>query len=202
MCETATLVAYIHGYYVDVDDAWWAHGLPEQFGAAGINALFVAPESPTGNDDDVRWDSITDLALTIEGDYPVAMPKGHRVVVAHSGGFRTVLRWLADPNLDTVALLDGGYGFKTPYIEWFRCASTHRFLTVSSDAVVVHGPRALDPLHEIDGLAKLGPHVVQMLGRERAVHVKTKLDHWGVVTTALVPTLQMLDAVRLPPPTL
>src|SRR5262245_22937340 len=40
--ETAITVVYVHGYHLDVDEAWWAHGLPEQFGHASINAMFIA----------------------------------------------------------------------------------------------------------------------------------------------------------------
>src|SRR5512139_3968883 len=36
--ETAMTVVYVHGYQIDVDEAWWGHGLPEQFGHASINA--------------------------------------------------------------------------------------------------------------------------------------------------------------------
>jgi hypothetical protein len=39
---TAVTIVYVHGYWVDVDDAWLQHGLPEQFGAAAVNALFLA----------------------------------------------------------------------------------------------------------------------------------------------------------------
>jgi hypothetical protein len=202
---TATLVVYIHGYYVDVDDAWWAHGLPEQFGATGINALFVVPESPTWGGDDVRWESITDLALTIEDQIEEAMPKGRKVVVAHSGGFRTVLQWL-QPDLDTVVLLDAGYGEKQPYGEWMRKAASHRLITISSATYWWSRGLAkqfVPGMTQIEGFAKLdNPRLVAMLSRERAVHVETSLDHWQVVTTALPKALAMLRATPLPAPQL
>src|SRR5215212_11443104 len=43
--ETAITIVYVHGYQIDVDEAWWGHGLPEQFGFASINAMFIACEA-------------------------------------------------------------------------------------------------------------------------------------------------------------
>ncbi|MEO8699039.1 MAG: hypothetical protein ABI867_03315 [Kofleriaceae bacterium] len=199
--ETATLVVYIHGYFVEVDDAWWAHGLPEQFGAAGINALFVVPESPSGSYDRVRWESITDLALTIEDSIGEKMPKGRRVVIGHSGAYRTMANWLSDPNLDMVVMLDAGYGPHEPFIEWARKERNHRLISLSTMTTywgnAVH--RALGS-RVIDDFSTLGPRTLESLSRERLVHVHAPgLDHWQVVTVGLNVTLQMLRAVKLAP---
>ena len=51
---TAVTIVYVHGYWVDVDDAWLQYGLSEQFGVAAVNALFVAPEAPVTKWDDVN----------------------------------------------------------------------------------------------------------------------------------------------------
>jgi hypothetical protein len=83
--ETASLIVYVHGYFVDVDDAWWAHGLPEQFGASSINALFVAVEAPSSGYESVQWCSITELVDTIKAAVSVPMPKGQVVAIGHSG---------------------------------------------------------------------------------------------------------------------
>jgi hypothetical protein len=195
--ETATLVVYIHGYYVDVDDAWWAHGLPEQFGAAGINAMFIVPESPTCNADEVRWESISDLALTVEGHIPYTLPKGRRVVIGHSGGFRTIARWLGN-DLDTAVLLDAGYGARTPYVEWLKKSASHQLITISAETTWWSQELSkMVAVEEVDGFGKLGPRSLDRLGHERAVFIKTDLDHWQVVTTTLPATLRMLRATKL-----
>jgi hypothetical protein len=199
--ETAILIVYIHGYFVEVDDAWWAHGLPEQFGAAGINALFVVPESPSGSYDRVRWESITDLELTIEGMITDKLPKGKRVAIGHSGAYRTLSNWLTDPNLDTVVMLDAGYGPHEPFIDWGRKGGNHRLISVSTMTTwwgnAVH--RALGS-RTIDDFATLGPKQLESLGRERLIHFHAPgLDHWQVVTCGLSATLRMLRASKLAP---
>src|SRR5689334_20454204 len=118
--ETATLVVYVHGYYVDVDDAWWAHGLPEQFGASSINALFVAVEAPANGYESVQWCSISELVDTIRGAIAEGMPKGQVIAIGHSGAYRTLDQWLPDPILDTVVMLDAGYGDREPWLAWMK----------------------------------------------------------------------------------
>jgi hypothetical protein len=197
VAETAILVVYVHGYFVELDDAWWAHGLPEQFGASGINALFVACEAPSGPWDSVRWDSMSDLILTIEDQIPEAMPKGRVVAIGHSGAYRTLLPWLRDPRLDTTILLDAGYGSRQPYVEWFRRAPHHRLITVSSSLTAWW---SMVLARHLGAKTVVGfPERPEAVGSARAVHVRTDLDHWQVVTTALPAALQMLQASPLAP---
>jgi hypothetical protein len=193
--QTASLVIYIHGYHVVVDDAWWAHGLPEQFGAAAINALFVVPTSPSGPGDAVRWPSIQELLVALDGKLAEASPKGPVTVIGHSGAYRTIEQWLADPMLSTVVLLDAGYGARPAYLSWLRKAPAHRLITVSSDTVwwgnMLHAH--LPATRTIAGI----PKQPETLQRDRAIHVRTNLDHWQVVTKALPATLRMLRAPQL-----
>src|SRR5262245_12485811 len=86
--ETAITVLYVHGYQIDVDEAWWAHGLPEQFGHASINAMFIAPEAPQDSSKEVRWESLTRLLETVEASGRT-MPKGRVTAIGHSGAYRT-----------------------------------------------------------------------------------------------------------------
>lgn len=43
------LVVYVHGYYVDVDEAVRRHGLFAQFHDSRLDATFVAVEAPSSN---------------------------------------------------------------------------------------------------------------------------------------------------------
>jgi hypothetical protein len=40
--DTAALLVYVHGYFANVDDAWRAYRLGDQFAESGVNAMFVA----------------------------------------------------------------------------------------------------------------------------------------------------------------
>jgi hypothetical protein len=198
--ETASLIVYVHGYFVNVDDAWWAHGLPEQFGSSSINALFVAVEAPSKASESVQWCSITELVDTIRGAVSEGMPKGKVIAIGHSGAYRTLDQWLADPLLDTVVMLDAGYGSRDPFLAWVRRSDKHRLITVSSDTTwwchELH--KQLPGTRTIAGF----PERPESMQHERIVHIRTTLDHWQVVTTALPATLAMLRVPRLAAPTL
>jgi len=197
--ETATVVVYVHGYHVEVDDAWWAHGLPEQFGASGINALFVACEAPSNPLDFVRWSSVSELLQVVEGQLGEALPKGPVTAIGHSGAYRTLAQWLVDPRLGTLVLLDAGYGPRIPYLEWIRSSPTRRLITVASDTLawttVLH--RYLPSTRTVDGFAPWGPTQLAALQAERILHIRTDLDHWQVVTVALPAMLRILRAPPL-----
>ena len=197
--ETAAVVVYIHGYHVTVDDAWWAHGLPEQFGASGINALFIVCEAPSDPADPVRWSSTTELLRAVESGLGEPVPKGPVAAIGHSGAFRTLAQWLGDPRLGTVVLLDAGYGFKAPYLDWIRSAAHRRLITVASDTLAwttaLH--RFLPSTHTVDGFAPWEPTELAMLQAQRILHIRTDLDHWQVVTVALPATLRLLRAPPL-----
>ena len=60
---TAGTVIYVHGYYTDADGAWREHELAKQFKASHQNALFIVPDAPAGNDDDVKWPALKDLMI-------------------------------------------------------------------------------------------------------------------------------------------
>lgn len=202
--ETATLVVYLHGYHVEVDDAWWAHGLPEQFGASSINALFVAPAVPSGPYQKLAWGSLAEVLSAIDGQLSVALPKGRLVLVGHSGAYRTIEQWLgpagdqAPEQLATLVLLDAGYGTRMTYLKWVRRSTDHRLITVSSDTQwwcqQLH--RQLPSTRNVDGM----PARPEALQTQRIVHIRTSLDHWQVVTRALPTTLRMLRAERIAPP--
>lgn len=196
--RSAALIVYVHGYHVNVDDAWWAHGLPEQFGAARANALFVVPEAPSGPHDPVRWATLADLVAALDGQIPEPLPDGRVILIGHSGAYRTIEAWLGDPALATVVLLDAGYGARTPYLAWVRRSTDHRLITVSSETEwwcrVLH--HHLPSTHTVRGV----PARPEALRGDRIIHVRTELDHWGVVTRALGATLRMLRVPELAPP--
>lgn len=107
--STAATVIYVHGYLRDPDGVWALAGLPGQFRASGRNALFVVPAAATSDRAPMRWGRLSELqnALARRG---VTLPAGPVVAVGHSGAYRTLARWVDDPRVASVVLLDALYG--------------------------------------------------------------------------------------------
>jgi hypothetical protein len=120
--KTAGTVVYLHGYYTDVDQAWVDHRLAEQFRRSGRNALFVAVEAPSWNGEEPFWPSLDALFATLERLTRLQQPHGPLVVAGHSGGFRGIVPWLADPRIAEVVLLDGLYQGERTWAEWLDAA--------------------------------------------------------------------------------
>jgi hypothetical protein len=123
--RTAGIVLYVHGYFEDVDQAWTRDNLAAQFQASGRNALFIAPEAPRSVSDHVCWKSLGALLNTVQQMGSLGLPRGPLIVVAHSGAFRTILRWLRDPRLRHLILLDGLYRNERQFRHWLQSAPAH-----------------------------------------------------------------------------
>jgi hypothetical protein len=132
--DGAALVAYVHGYYDDVDSAWSGHRLAEQFALSGVNAVFVACEAPKGLRAPVEWRSLGELIETVERA-GIERPLGPVVAIGHSGAYRTMIGWLEEPSLDLVISLDAMYAETEPFRDWVRAAPRHRFVDVTEDTV-------------------------------------------------------------------
>jgi hypothetical protein len=125
--DTAGVAIYVHGYYTDVDDAWDEHDLAEQFAASGCNALFIVPEAPRGNRQEVFWPSLGDLLREVRRHTGLVLPWGAHddqlVALGHSGAYRTLLEWLDERQLRHVVLLDGLYGNEQPFLDWLAASA-------------------------------------------------------------------------------
>ena len=186
--ETAITVVYVHGYQIGVDEAWWAHGLPEQFGHASINAMFIACEAPQGKYERVSWTSLSGLLDAVEASgHPV--PKGSVAAIGHSGAYRTLEHWVRDARLDTLVLLDAGYG----HLWWVRSwildkKPQRRLINVGDDALYwtdrLH--RYLPRTTTVQGFGAFSDRAqVTRLARERIVHVRARIGHYRIASGAL-----------------
>lgn len=112
-------VIYIHGYYVTTDEAVEKYKLFDQLKASGVNATYIVPSAPQSNEEPVYFPTLDALlSLVASAGYSLSGPV---VVIAHSGGFRTVLKWLSSPRVKAVALLDALYASAvTPITNWVR----------------------------------------------------------------------------------
>jgi hypothetical protein len=110
-------VVYVHGYRDTVDSAWQNHRLQEQFQASGRDAMFIAIEAPSSSSEAVRWTNLGKLLDEVQFRTGIR-PPDPVVAIAHSAGFETVAKWLSDPRLVTIFLLDALYGFVQNYLSW------------------------------------------------------------------------------------
>jgi hypothetical protein len=192
--STAATVVFVHGYWTRVDDAWQSYRLAQQFALSGINALFIAPEAPAAKWRPIVWPSLGELVRTVAGQVDVAVPTTRLVAVGHSGAYRTLAVWLADPALDTVVLLDAVYA-EYGLLPWVRMSDQHRLVNVvyetgrfSGD---LHG--RLPSTLRVDGLPLGG------LPEARILYVRTDVGHWELVTggVALPLALRAIDVASV-----
>jgi len=196
---TAMTVVYVHGYSIDVDEAWWAHGLPEQFGHASINAMFIACEAPQNKWQDVRWSSLSALLDAVEAAGR-PLPRGRVAAIGHSGAYRTLQAWAKDPRLDTMVMLDAGYGPLWWVRSWIIGKPDRRLIDIGDDAIYF-----TDRLHRyylprsatLQGFnAFANPAEVARLTRERIVYIRSSIGHYNIASgaVALPSVLRILGA--------
>jgi hypothetical protein len=174
---TAATIVFVHGYFVSVDDAWRDYRLPQQFALSGINAMFIAPQSPMEKRDSLTWPSLNALVTTIKASVDVAMPTKRLVAVGHSGAYRTLANWLPNETLDTVVLLDALYG-EYRFLPWVRENKARRLVNIAyeTDRYSDYMHRHLPSTVRVDGLPTTG------FPDARILYAKTDVGHWQLVT--------------------
>jgi hypothetical protein len=192
--QTAAAVVFVHGYWVGIDEAWDSYRLAEQFALSGINAMFIAPEAPATKWEPIAWPSLADLIRTVADRVDAALPAHRLIAVGHSGAYRTLAPWLANPALDTVVLLDAMY---TDYgvLGWVRASKQRRLVNIAYETCrysdYLH--RRLPSTRRVDGLPPDG------LPDARILYVRTGAGHWELVTdgVALPLALRAIGVPRL-----
>jgi len=195
--ELGGTVVYIHGYWTSLDDAWQDDALVTQFEASRLDALFVAPEAPSGPRDGRAFGSL-DEVLDAVADQLGFTPPGPIVLVGHSGAIYTVDAWLDDPAITHVILLDAGYGDGTAVRHWITHRSGGR-LTVVAASTVRKSRRLVARLgaHQLSAI----PHRLRELDRDdraaRVLYLESQFDHDQIVSSGeVIPVL--LRRTRLP----
>jgi len=190
---TAATVVFVHGYAIDLDEAWSDCQLSAQFARSGLNAMFVAAAAPRQRRDAIVWPSPTALLAAVAAHTEVAMPTHRLVAIGHSGAYRTLAAWLYDDRLDTVVLLDAVYG-EPGFTPWLRTAAHHRLINIASETT-----RYSDEMHRhlpdttyVEGLAGDLPG-------DRIVYARTHVGHWQLLDDgiALPLALRALDVSRV-----
>jgi hypothetical protein len=180
----AGVVVYLHGYYVTVDQAVGEHRLLEQFRESGRNALFLVAETPAWNGEAPVWDAFGDLLAEVTRRTGLTAPGGPVVVVAHSGGYRTLLGWLGEPRLAGIVLLDGLYRGEEALRAWLDGPGPGRRLLLAGDETA---ERAEALAAQVPGAVVLpavpaGARALERAaGRARLLVLRSQHDHMAMV---------------------
>ncbi len=142
--KTAVTVVYVHGHDIGYDRCvgkrpyldciWDAHGLPAQFAASGLGALFVAVEAPVNGRGKVKWTSLDALLASIRA-HGGAKPPRKVVALAHSGGVYVIREWLSDARLAHIVALDALYADSAKLLaKWYRGSKSRRLTLVGAQS--------------------------------------------------------------------
>jgi hypothetical protein len=190
---TAATIVFVHGYWINVDQAWASYRLAEQFALSGINAMFVAPEAPRSKWSRIAWPSLGDLVDAVAGGIDIPMPAARLVAVGHSGAYRTLAEWLANSSLDTVVLLDALY-VDYGLLPWVRASPQHRLVNIvyetGQNSNYLH--YRLPATRRVNGLPRGG------LPDAPILYIRTAVGHWPLVTDGVALPLA-LRAIGVPP---
>ncbi len=198
--STAGTVVYVHGYWTNVDNAWKEYQLAKQFRMSRQNALFIVPEAPASNEDNVKWPALTDLRKAI-ARANIKMPDGPIVVMGHSGAYRTVMQWVDHRLVDQIILLDAMYAGEKAFDDFIKSgkrADEHKMIVVGASVA-----RASAGFAQQYKFAVAREKFPTTLGgftkaerRAKLLYIRSQYDHMGIVTSKKVIPL-LLRVTRL-----
>jgi hypothetical protein len=188
--ETAGTVIYVHGYYTDADGAWHEHDLARQFRASHQNAMFIVPDAPAGNDDDVKWPALKDLRRAVTRAN-IHLPDGPVVVIGHSGAFRTVMQWVDHRLVDQIILLDALYAGESAFDEFIasgKRADDHKLIVVAASTAEESSSFARRYKFAV-ARERMPSAVGGFSRRERGaklLYIRSQFEHMAIVTSGKV----------------
>jgi hypothetical protein len=199
--ETAGTVIYVHGYYTDADGAWHEHELAKQFKASHQNALFIVPDAPAGNDDDVQWPALKDLRKAV-ARANIHLPDGPVVVMGHSGAFRTVMQWVDHKLVDQIILLDALYAGESAFDEFIasgKRADDHKLIVVAASTAEESASFARRYKFAV-AREKMPSAAGGFSRRERGaklLYIRSQFEHMAIVTSGkVIPTLLRVTPLK------
>jgi hypothetical protein len=200
--DGAATVVYAHGYYTDIDKAWVNHRLPQQFALSGLNALFIAPEVPSGSRQKINWPSLADLLVEVQRATGVARPMGATVAIGHSGAYRVLFQWMDYPALDMIVSMDAMYGEVETWSEWIEGGPKRRLIVVGDDTVRWTEELARELARETVTLDRFPDDgaLPPEAANARILYLRSQFGHMPLVTEgfALPYVLRLLPAEILP----
>ena len=198
---TAGTVIYVHGYYVNADQAWSDYELAKQFRASRQNAMFIVPDAPAGNDDPVNWPALTDLRKAVTRAN-LKLPDGPVVVMGHSGAFRTVMQWVDHKLVDQIILLDAMYAGESAFDEFIgsgKHAKDHKLIVVAASTAQESKDFAYKYRFAV-AREKLPSNIGGFTKRERTaklLYVRSQYEHMAIVTSGkVIPMLLKITPLK------
>jgi hypothetical protein len=198
---TAGTVVYVHGYWVDADQAWKDYSLARQFRASRQNAMFIVPDAPSNNDESVQWPALTDLRKAVTRAN-VKLPDGPVIVMGHSGAFRTVMQWVDHRLIDQIILLDAMYAGESAFDEFIKSgkrADDHKLIVVAASTAAESRGFANQYKFAV-AREKMPESVSGFTKKERGaklLYVHSQYDHMGIVTSKkVIPTLLRVTPLK------
>jgi hypothetical protein len=198
--ETAGTVIYVHGYYTDADGAWREHDLARQFKASHQNAVFIVPDAPAGNDDDVMWPALKELRRAVSRAN-IHLPDGPVVVMGHSGAFRTVMQWVDHRLVDQIILLDALYAGERAFDEFIasgKRADDHKLIVVA--ASTAEESASFARRYKFAVARERVPEPGGFTRRERGaklLYIRSQFEHMAIVTSGkVIPALLRLTPLK------
>jgi hypothetical protein len=199
--ETAGTVVYVHGYWTDADGAWKEHSLARQFRASRQNALFIVPDAPSSNGDQVMWPALKDLRKAL-ARANIRIPDGPTIVMGHSGAFRTVMQWVDHKAVAQIILLDAMYSGERKFDEFIasgKRADDHKLIVVAAGTAESSSAFAKKYKFAV-AREKMPEGVWGFTKRERGaklLYIHSQYDHMAIVTNKkVIPTLLRVTPLK------
>lgn len=199
--ETAGTVVYVHGYWTDADGAWRDHQLAKQFRASRQNALFIVPDAPSSNEDNVKWPALKDLRKAVSRAN-IRIPDGPTIVMGHSGAFRTVMQWVDHKAVAQIILLDAMYSGERKFDEFIasgKRADDHKLIVVGAGTATSSSSFAKQYKFAV-AREKMPDGVWGFTKRERSaklLYIRSQYEHMAIVTgKKVIPTLLRVTPLK------
>lgn len=198
---TAGTVVYVHGYWIDADGAWSQYELAKQFKRSKQNAMFIVPDAPQNNDDNVKWPALKDLRKAVMRSN-LHLPDGPLVVMGHSGAFRTIMQWVDHRLVDQIILLDAMYSGEAAFDEYIgtgKRADEHKLIVIGAGTAQDSAAFAKKYRFAVTR-EKLPESVGGFTKRERGaklLYVRSQYEHMQIVTSGkVIPLLLHLTPLK------
>ena len=196
--SNAGVVIFVHGYSVNVDEAWRTFTLADQFRMSERNAVFIVPEAPSEHGDSVIWSRLDDLRNAVR-TCGIFLPGGSWVIIGHSGAYRTIQGWVRDRQIRHLILLDALYAKHEQFEKFLNRPGTK--MTLISTETSEQSLQFIENFHYAVKRHDIPPHLNAFTldeRRARLLYVKSQYNHQTIVTNQKVIPLT-LRLTRLSP---
>ncbi|MGN6108765.1 MAG: hypothetical protein ACTHU0_26910, partial [Kofleriaceae bacterium] len=175
--------------------------LARQFKASRQNAMFIVPDAPSGNHEQVKWPALTDLRRAVTRGN-IKMPDGPIIVMGHSGAFRTVMTWVDHRMVDQIILLDALYAGESAFDEFIKSgkrADDHKLIVVGAGTAESSLGFARRYKFAV-ARERMPDSLTGFTKRERGaklLYIRSQYEHMGIVTSKkVIPLLLRLTPLK------